>query len=802
MSYRMLLCVLALLSAAASAETITVDAGANRRPIDPRIYGVNNAAQSQVGDLNVTINRQGGNNTSRYNWLLNADNRVKDYYFESIAYPSDVAGEHGDTHISGTKAAGAEPMITIPMLDWVAKVTPARDTLSSFSVAKYGPQQDADPDHPDFGNGLHANGSPVVNNDPNDANVASDPNFQGNWISHMIGKFNTAANGGVRYYMLDNEPGIWHEDHRDIHPTGAMMTEVRDRMINFATKIKSLDSGATVIGPEEWNYEGYFFSGYDEQYRAAHGFNNAPDKMAHGNMDYLPWLLDQLHQKEISGGTRLLDIFSVHYYPQDRGDNGVVFSDDVTPAVRARRNRATRSLWDPNYLDESYLGDNGEKIDLIPRLKGWVNQYYPNTLVAVNEYSFGAEGHINGATAQADALGIFGREGLDMACRWEVPATGSPAYNAIKMYRNYDGAKSTFGDMSVKADVTQPDNLAAFAAMRSASGELTVMVINKIAADTPVSINLANFTPGATAQVWQLTAANTITQLAGVNIANATLTTTVPMQSITLFVIPASSGSAGNSAPVIQSPATALPTTALVGQAVNFTVAASDADGDMLTYLWNFGDGLTASTAQATHSYSVAGNYAASVSVADGKGGMAFSSVTVIVTLLDGSGSGGSGNGGGGDAGVAALTINKLQSSVFFNVQGKDTLTFSGMLTGLPSGFTASGKTLTVSLNGTLLPFTLDAKGKGSAAGGSVTLQLKGKRDPQTRMLLFPGGSAPVSIRLKGTNLSDAFGIDATTENGPQDEHLEVILDGVTHAVDFTPNYKAAKNGTSGKLSR
>ena len=54
---------------------------------------------------------------------------------------------------------------------------------------------------------------------------------------------------------------------------------------------------------------------------------------------------------------------------------------------------------------------------------------------------------MNGATAQADLLGIFGREGLDLATRWVVPDTGTPTYNAFKMYRNYDGQKSTFGDL-------------------------------------------------------------------------------------------------------------------------------------------------------------------------------------------------------------------------------------------------------------------------------------------------------------------------------------------------------------------
>ena len=64
-------------------------------------------------------------------------------------------------------------------------------------------------------------------------------------------------------------------------------------------------------------------------------------------------------------------------------------------------------------------------------------------------------------------LGIFGREGLDMAIRWVVPPTGSPVYNAFKMYRNYDGLKSTFGDVSVSTTSNaNPDHLSAFAARR------------------------------------------------------------------------------------------------------------------------------------------------------------------------------------------------------------------------------------------------------------------------------------------------------------------------------------------------
>jgi uncharacterized protein (DUF2141 family) len=309
------------------------------------------------------------------------------------------------------------------------------------------------------------------------------------------------------------------------------MDEILQKTLDYAAKIKAVDPGATVIGPEEWGWTGYFYSGADQQTAAANGWTSFPDRAAHGNRDYLPWFLDQLRANNASTGTRLLDVFSVHYYPQ-----GGEFSDDVSTATQQLRNKSTRSLWDPTYTDTSWIND---KVQLIPRIKGWVASYYPGTRTAITEYNWGAEGHINGATAQADILGIFGREGLDLATRWTTPATGSPVYLAMKMYRNYDGANSTFGDVSVAASGPNPDNLAVFAARRTSDGALTIMVVGKYLTDTtPVSIALSHFVPHGNAQAWQLTSSGSITRLADVSVTSGSIATSVPGQSITLFVIP------------------------------------------------------------------------------------------------------------------------------------------------------------------------------------------------------------------------------------------------------------------------
>jgi hypothetical protein len=96
-----------------AAVTVTVDVAANRRAINPAIYGVAYATPAQLQDLNAPLHRYGGNNTSRYNWQLNADNRGADWYFESIPEPSATPGQRGDDFVINSRGANAVPIWTI-----------------------------------------------------------------------------------------------------------------------------------------------------------------------------------------------------------------------------------------------------------------------------------------------------------------------------------------------------------------------------------------------------------------------------------------------------------------------------------------------------------------------------------------------------------------------------------------------------------------------------------------------------------------------------------------------------------------
>jgi hypothetical protein len=518
--------------------SISINASSNRLTISPLIYGVAFAASSsQLQDLNAPLHRSGGNAETRYNWQLNATSHAADWYFESIGDSPSTAGADGDSFIQESKSGGAQPMLTIPIIGWVAKLGANGASLASYSVSKYGAQTGSDPYWSDAGNGIASpSGLNITNNDPTDANQTADTNFQAGWVRHLTNTWSTATNGGLQYYLMDNEWSIWQGTHRDVHPVGATMGEVFTDYCNYATMVKSIDPNALVAGPEEWGWPGYLYSGYDQQWSGAHNDYypaDYPDRAAHGGQDFGPWFLSQVQARSQAAGRRLLDIFTLHCYPQE----GSVSGNAVDPATELLRNESTRVFWDTNYVDPSWI-DN--IIMLIPRMKSWVATYYPGTKIGVTEYNWGAESSINGATAQADILGIFGREGLDLATRWTTPDPSTPTYKAIKVYRNYDGNKSTFGDTSIQTTVPNPDILSAFSAIRTSDGALTLMVINKdINNASPINASITNFNATGTAQRWQLTTENVITQLANISFTNSILKDTVPSQSITLYVLPA-----------------------------------------------------------------------------------------------------------------------------------------------------------------------------------------------------------------------------------------------------------------------
>ena len=519
---------------ATASYNLTVNLAATTHTISEDIYGINFGDEALMNSLGSTVRRWGGNAVTRYNWQLDVSHRASDWYF--LNYPNqgiNVAnlphGSSSDQFVQTNRAAGVNTIMTIPTIGWTAK---SRDFDCGFSVAKYGAQQATEPYNPDCGNGIRPNGTPITGVDPRDTSKEIDTQFVKDWIGHLRSNFGSATGNGVRYYALDNEPFLWNHTHRDVRPNPVGYDELRDRAYLYGAAIKQADPNAKVLGPVLWGYTAYLYSGIDA---ASGNWDNPPDRLAHGDVPLVEWYLAEMQKYENLNGQRILDYLDLHFYPQA---GGVALQTAGNTATQELRLRSTRSLWDRSYADESWISD---PVFLIPQMRDWVNDNYPGTKLALSEYNWGGLEHINGAIAQADVLGIFGRERLDLATMWDPPAANQPGAFAFRMYRNYDGLGSKFGELALSASSQDQSKLAIYAARRGSDGRVTVMVVNKAMASVQGNINLLGMSGGLTpVEVYQYSQddlRNIHPDTTTIS-PNGTLSFTFRANSITLFELP------------------------------------------------------------------------------------------------------------------------------------------------------------------------------------------------------------------------------------------------------------------------
>jgi hypothetical protein len=468
-----------------------VDAQSNRVPIDPNIYGIASYGLDTTfaAEIAVPNVRWGGDGTTRYNWQVDSSNAGFDWYFMGgDGSSTPVASGSADQMIATYKRAGAGSLITIPIIPYVNKGAPWN---CSFPVSVYGPQQAVNPYvHP---NGDICGNSIAAANNPNgppgtqltDTNIYANhvdnsPTLQQGWVQHLVATFGSAAQGGVPFYQLDNEPAGWGNTHRDVEPKGQPYSTIVNLGQQYAAVVKTADPTAAVMGPSDFTLGGWI------------GTPSAQNGLFAGQF-YLQQMAayDKLH------GGRILDYFDEHYYPQ--------FNDATSQLA------STRTLWDPTYnggtwVEQYYFYG---PMDLIPRFKQWIRQYDPGTKLAFSEYSIDSgQKKITDALAEADMLGIFGAFQVDFANMWNTPAPTDPIAFAFRLYRNYDGAGGRFGETSLQAVSTDPSQLAIYAAQRTADGALVLIVLNKTPNAIETALSLANFVPSGPAAVYTYSAAD------------------------------------------------------------------------------------------------------------------------------------------------------------------------------------------------------------------------------------------------------------------------------------------------------
>ena len=115
-------------------------------------------------------------------------------------------------------------------------------------------------------------------------------------------------------------------------------------------------------------------------------------------------------------------------------------------------------------------------------------QACPGTGLAITEYNWGADNGASSALAQAEALAIFAREGVDVAARWVAPEAGSLVERAFRLYLNFDGQGSKVEGDSVRAISADIDSLGAYA-FHVPGARIMIVLVNKATTSNAASIN-------------------------------------------------------------------------------------------------------------------------------------------------------------------------------------------------------------------------------------------------------------------------------------------------------------------------
>jgi len=465
---------------------VSVDPGANRRAVSPLIYGVNFGSAAQATRVKWPVRRWGGNATTRYSWRYDVSNHASDWFFYDLPESNSNSsllpdGSAADRFIDETRAAGGQALITVPTIGW----SPFdRQRRWGFSVRKYGAQRETECTvtgnafwcQPDAGNGVRSDGRLITGNDPRDTSRKIGAPFVTGWMDHIAARTGRAAQGGVKLFELDNEPMLWNSTHRDVHPQPVTYEELWQKTRTYAAAMKARDPGIQILGPSDWGWCAYFFS-------AADGCTPGADARAHGNVPLLEWYLSKVREHQQSTGVRLIDYLDLHYYPQA---SGVALSDDESPATAARRLRSLKGLYDPSYVDESWIG---QPVRLIPRMKEWIAARLPGVKLAITEYNWGNDDGPSSALAQAEALAIFGREGIALATRWVAPEAGSRVEDAFRLYLDYDGRGAKVVGDSVRAVSSDVNAVGAYAVAGTGS-RLFVLLFNKDTAERRADVQM------------------------------------------------------------------------------------------------------------------------------------------------------------------------------------------------------------------------------------------------------------------------------------------------------------------------
>lgn len=498
--------------------TVTVTVSGAATPISPYIYGGNfvEGVYKPTSPAGFTLDRLGGDRLTAYNWTTNASNAGSDYNYENDAnFPGSVPASAATNFIAADQAAGIPTIITFQMQGLVAG-----DEAGPCSITN-------PPDLTRFKTVQFAKGAPFTPTAP----ALTGPVYMDEFANAVDtffageGVFTDSPTKFPVFGQLDNEPDLWSSTHKELGTTEPTAAAFYTKTIQLATALKTQYPQMTVFGAVTSGFYGLY------------NWNGTLATTLTGANWFVDDFCAAMKTASTTFGAPLVDVFDFHWYSQITvggagitGLNGASLTDAQVQAIV----QSPRSLWDPTFTETSWItADTGiGPIALLPRFKAKIAAANPGMKMSITEYYNGGGGHIAGAIAQADNLGIFGAYGLFAACMW--PLAADPFVIAgFRAYRNFDSAGSNFGDTSVPAASSNTANVAVYVSTDTTrAGRVVMVAINRSSAAQTTTVSGQALT--GTAHLYQLAGTATVPVTAGTQpVSGTSLTVTLPPYSVT-----------------------------------------------------------------------------------------------------------------------------------------------------------------------------------------------------------------------------------------------------------------------------
>jgi hypothetical protein len=468
--------IILVVAGSAFAAEIHVDALSGQKAISPYLYGRNNSLSDDpkkplsakdwqfLRDAGVRMLREsGGNNATKYNWLLKLSSHP-DWYNNVYAHDWDYEAATLQVNLPGVPGMWSFQLIG----------KAASSKAHNFNDWVYNRSQ--------WWEGVRNNwaggGGPL----PGGGQKEGDPNlYLMDWsaddttgiLDHWLDPNGLGLDPNqFLYWNMDNEPEIWSGTHDDVYPQQPPVEDFMQIYFAVARKARARFPRIRLVGPVAAN-EWQWYNWDNNRIRA--------DGRYYGWLEYF---IKRIAEEQQASGVRLLDVLDIHFYPSESKPEDIV---------------QLHRVW----FDESYdypgangvrrLGASGydrsiTKEYILTRCRRWLDQYLdPNHGVTLGVTEMGINGDNPNVTAvwYASTLGVFADEGVEMFLPWSWK-TGM--WEVLHLLSRYSQA------IRVEASSDNDEFVSACASVSADLSTMTVVLVNRsLSGNTNVHLTPANF---------------------------------------------------------------------------------------------------------------------------------------------------------------------------------------------------------------------------------------------------------------------------------------------------------------------